>query len=107
MADQATLRNLVRRLEKSQRNREIESRALLAKVGRCEVDDDAMPRPNELCGGDAATDAFLRLLASAVSKSDDREDRSTRLEERFDFDPSRVEPDERMGNRSGEHLLSL
>ena len=65
------------------------------------------PGHYELCGGDAATDAFLRLLAGAVRESDDREDRRTGLEERFDFDPSRVEPDERMGNRSGEHLLSL
>ena len=63
--------------------------------------------PLELGGGDAAAHPFLRLLARAVGKADDRERRHTLLQMRFDLDPARIDADERMGDGACEHTVTL
>jgi len=45
----------------------------------------------------------LRLLTCAVREPDDREARDARLEMRLDLDLARLEPDERMGDRTSEN----
>jgi hypothetical protein len=49
----------------------------------------------------------LRLLARAVGEADDREGRHTALEVRLDVDPTRLEPDEGVGDGAGEHAFTL
>ena len=46
---------------------------------------------------------MFRLLAGAVGETDDREARNARLKMRFDVDLSRLEADERVGDRASEH----
>jgi hypothetical protein len=47
----------------------------------------------------------LRLLAGAVGEADDREPRDARLEVGLDLDASRLEADERVGDRTSEHAV--
>jgi hypothetical protein len=68
-------RQLLRRGEKRQRDRQVEPRALLPQLGRCEVDRDPSGGEAQLGGGDAAADALASLLASAIGEADDREAR--------------------------------
>ena len=64
-------------------------------------------RPIELCRGDSAADALLRLLAGAVGEPDDRERGHRALEVRFDLDATCVEPDERMRDGPRQHVPRL
>ena len=67
-------RELPRGGEHGERDRQIESGALLAQRGGREVDrDPPVERPLERRRDDAAPDAVLRLLARAVGETDDRE----------------------------------
>ena len=65
------------------------------------------PRPLELGRGDAAANPLLRLLASTVGKPDDRERRHAPLEVGLDLDATRIEADESVSDRSGEHVATL
>src|SRR5262245_2830323 len=111
LADRGVLRQPFRRElpcrgEHGERDREIESRSLLAQGCGREVDrDPPVERPLERGGYDAAADAMLRLLARAVSETDDREAGHTELEMRLDLDLARLESDERVGDRASEHPL--
>ena len=72
-------RNLPRRSQHGERDREVEPRALLPQRGRREVDRyPPLQRPLERRGEDAAANAMLRLLAGAVGEADDREAREPR-----------------------------
>ena len=55
-------RNLPRRRQHRERDREVEARAFLAQARRREVDGDPLQRPLELRRADPAADAMLRLL---------------------------------------------
>src|SRR5439155_17040266 len=68
----AAVRHLSRSSEERERNRNVEAGALLAKLGRGEIDDQAAVRPEQLGGANRAGDAFLRLLTCAVGEPDDR-----------------------------------
>jgi hypothetical protein len=50
---------------------------------------------------------FLRFLARAVGKTDDREGRHTLLQMRFHLDPARIDADERVGDGACEHTVTL
>lgn len=94
--------------EHRERDRQIETRPLLAQRGGCEVDGDTpLGRPLELGRGDAGADALLRLLTGAVGEPDDRECRQPLLQVCLDLDTARVDADERMGDRAGEHAATL
>ena len=93
--------------EHGERDRHVEARALLAEIRRRQVDGDSPPGPVELGRLDSAANALLRLLAGAVGETDDRERRGAALEMRLDLDPPRLEPDESVGDRACEHLLSF
>ena len=97
-------RELPRRAEDRERDRQVEARALLAQRGGREIDGDpAVDRPLERGGDDAAADAVLRLLARAVGEPDDREPGDARLQVRLDLDLPRLEADERVRERASEH----
>ena len=93
--------------EDRKRDRQVEARALLPQAGRREVDGDPPHREHELGRGDPAAHPFLCLLARAVGEADDRERRPGELQVRLDLDPARIETDERMGDRAGEHVATL
>jgi len=99
---------LVGGCEHRERDRQVEARPFLAQRRRREIDGDAPLRgPLELGRRDPATDALLRLLASAVGEPDDRERRQPLLEVRLDLDAARVDADERVGDRACEHVVTL
>ena len=104
MIREALGRELSRRAEDGERDRQVEPGALLPERRRREIDGDApIEWPLERGGHDAAPDPVLRLLAGAVGKSYDREARDAGLQVRFDLDLARLEPDEGMGERASEH----
>ena len=112
LADGSMLRDAFRRhLPRGGQNgkgdRQVESRAFLAQLGRRQVDRDAMSWPLQLRGGNPAAHAMLRLLAGAVSQAYERECRQAVLKVRLDVDPARVEPDQRMRDRSCEHVANI
>src|SRR5919204_4009283 len=99
---------LPRGTEDCERDRQVETGPLLPQLGRGEVDSDTPTlRELELRGGDAASHPFLRLLASAVGKPDDRERGDPVLKVRLDLDAAGVQPDE--GGRDGacEHVATV
>ena len=100
-------RKLLRRGEQRKRDREVEAGALLAQLGRREIDRDPSGREGQLGGRDAAPHALPRLLAGAVGEADDREARQAVADVRLHVDPARLEPDERMGDRACEHAPRL
>jgi hypothetical protein len=104
MTGERALRDLMRSLEHCQGDGQVEPGPLLAKVGRREVDDDAVTRPGELRRGDSASDSLLRLLAGAIGEPDDREGGSASLEKGLDLDTSRIEADQGMGDGSREDV---
>ncbi len=97
-------RDLARRGQDCERDRQVEPRPLLAQRSRCEVDGDApVERPLERGRDDAASNAVLGFLARAIDETDDREPRDAGLEVGFDLDATRLEADERLGDRACEH----
>ena len=109
LADRGVLREplgrqLPRRSQNRQRDREVESRSLLSQRRGREVHGDApVERPLERRRHDAAPHAVLRLLAGAIRQADDREARDARLKVRLDLDLPRLEADECVGHRACEH----
>ena len=102
----ARRRDLPRRGEDRERDREVVARALLPQRCRCEVDGDRLLRPLEQRGDDGAADAVLRLLARPVAHADDREARHLAGEQmRLDLDALRLEPDDRIRERACQHAL--
>ncbi len=93
--------------EQSERDRQVEAGALLAEAGGSEVDRDPPVGPDELGRRDPGADALLGLLAGAVGQADDREGRQPLVQVRLDLDPARLEADERVRDRAGEHAASL
>ena len=105
---QALGRDLPRRPEHGERDRQVEPRPLLAQRGRREVDGDApVDRPLEGGGDDATADAVLRLLAGTVGEPDDRKAGDARLEVRLDLDATRLEPDESLSHCAREHCARM
>ena len=100
----ALRRELTRRREDGQRDRQVEPGSLLAQGGRSEIDGDpAVERPLEGRGHDSTPNAVLRLLAGSVDEPDDGEAGDPRLQVRLDLDLPRLEADERMSDRACEH----
>ena len=100
-------RNLTRRRQHGQRDRQVEAGALLPQLGRRQIDRDPPHGPLELRGRDPRADALLRLLAGAVGQPDDRERRHPELEVRLDLDAASVEPDQRVRDRPCEHASNV
>ncbi len=83
LADRGVLReplgrNLPRRRQHRERDREVEAGALLAQGCRREVDRDPPRAATRARPSDPAADPLLRLLAGAVGEADDREPRHRR-----------------------------
>jgi hypothetical protein len=103
---QSLPRELPRRCEHRQGDREVEAGALLAQPCRREVDGDApVERPLEQRRRDAAADAVLRLRAGAIGQSDDRESRDAALEVGLDLHAARLEADQSVGDGAREHTI--
>ena len=100
---QALARDLVRRREHRDGDRQVEAGAFLPQASRREVHRDPVPRPLETCRGHARPHSVLRLLARAVGEADDREARQSALDVRLHLHASRVETDESVGDRAREH----
>jgi hypothetical protein len=107
MLREALWGHLARRGQHGERDREIEARALFAEPCGSEVDRDPLERPFELRARDAAAHALLRLLACLVRESDDGEARHAALQVRLDLDRTRLQADERMGERACKHAPKL
>ncbi len=107
MAGERSGRQLARRRQDGQGDRNVETGALLAQPGGSQVDGQPAARPLELGRGDAASNTMLRLLARAIRQSDDRERRSAALEVGFDLDAPRIEADQCVSDRAGEHVATL
>jgi hypothetical protein len=100
-------RQLLRCREEGERDGQIESRALLAQLGRREVDRDTTGREGQLGGGDPAPDTLPGLLASPVGEPDDRETGDPVAYVGFDVDAAWLETDEGMRERACEHTSRL
>ena len=100
-------RNLARRSEQRERDREVEAGALLAKLGRREIDGDPPRREVQFRCGDPRPDTLTGFLASTVGQPDDREARQAVANVRLDVDPTRLEADERMRDRACKHAARL
>src|SRR5207249_10463367 len=103
VAVELVVRNLARRGEHREGDRQVVAGPLLAKAGRREVDRDAPARELELRRSYAAPDALPRLRAGAVGQADDHERRRPVPDVGLDFDASRLEADERMRDGACEH----
>ncbi len=99
--------DLPRCREHGERDRQVESRPLLAKVGGREVDGDPPQWPLELRRGNATPNPLLCLLTGPVGQTDNRKARQAVLKVRLDFDPAWVEADESVGDRASEDVVSL
>ena len=66
-------RQLVRRCEQRQGDRQIESRPLLLQLRRREVDGEPVVRPLQFRGEDPTANSLLRLLTRAIGEPDDRQ----------------------------------
>ena len=100
-------RELLRRGEQRERDRQVEAGALLAQLGRREIDRDPTRREVELRRGDPRPDTLTGFLASTVGQPDDREARQAVANVRLDVDPTRLEADERMRDRACKHAARL
>ena len=98
-------RNLMRRSEHREGDRQVEAGAFLAQDRRREVHGDAMSRPLETRRSHAGAHTVLRLLARAVGEADDREAGKAALDVRLDLHPPRIEADESVGDRAREHTI--
>src|SRR5512134_112386 len=104
MLGQSLRRELSRRGEDGERDRQVEPRSLLAQGGGSKVDSDtAIERPLEGCRHDAAPDPVLRFLARSIDQTDDREAGDAPLEVCLDLDLPRLEAHERMSDRACKH----
>jgi hypothetical protein len=99
--------HLLRAEQDPDRYREIERRAGLAQVSRCEVDRDAARRVDEARVPKGATDAFPRLLQRDVGEAHDRESRQSRRNVDLDANDAAVEPVERCRKDGREHEATL
>src|SRR5579864_6333224 len=101
------MRQLPRRREHRERDRQVVARALLAETGRREVDGNAPARELQLGRGDARLDALARLVTSAVGQADDDERGRTVLDVRLDLDATGLEADESMSDCACKHASTL
>ena len=104
---QPRARNLVRRGEQRERDRQIEAGAFLLQLRRRQVDGDAIVGKLQLCRENPAPDALLRFLARPVGQPDDRQRRRAALNVRLHLDAPRLEADEGKGDRAREHPARL
>ncbi len=105
MALEALQRDLARRRQYGERDRQVEPRSFLPELCRRQVDRDPAQRPLELGRGDPAAHPLFRLLAGAVGEPDDRERGHPALEVRLHLDAASLEPDQSMRNGPCEHVL--
>ena len=100
---QLRLRDLPRRGEHGERDRQVVAGAFLPQSGRREVDGDAPARKLELGGDDPAAHARARLGARAIGQADNRERRqAVVVHVRLHLDAAWVEPHEGVGDRACE-----
>ncbi len=104
---QPVARNLPRRGQQRQRDRQVEARALLLQLGGREVDGRLVPGPLELGGLDAAAHALLRFLTGAIDEADECERRHAALDVRLDLDAPRLEADEGERDRARKHAKTV
>ncbi len=100
-------RELARRGEDRERDREIEAGAFLPQPGRGEVDRDAPEGPLELGARHAATNPLACLVAGLVGEPHDRERGDASLQVRLDVDRPGLEPDDGVSEHSREHPSTL
>src|SRR6185437_9447076 len=100
-------RQLLRRREERERDRQVEAGALLAQLGRCEVDRDASLGELQLGGRDSTSDALTSLLARSVGEADDREAGNAVANVRLHVYSARLESDERMRDCACKHASRL
>ena len=100
-------RQLLRRAEHRERDRQVEAGTLLPQLGRREVDRDAPVGEVQLGGRDAAADTLARFLACLVGQPDDREAGQAVADMRLDVDATRLETDQSMRERACEHSSKL
>src|SRR5439155_20856629 len=103
MLGEAAVRYLPRSGKERERDGDVEAGALLAELGRGEVDDQAAVGPEQLRRADGAGHALLRLLTRAVGQADDRERRRASAQVRFDLDLPWFETHECMRDCACEH----
>jgi hypothetical protein len=78
---------LTRCREHGQRDRKIETGALLLQISRREIDRDPAQRPLELGRRDPAPDALFRFLTGAIGQANDCESRHPALQMSLHLDP--------------------
>jgi len=101
---EAFWRELTRRGENRERDRQIEARPLFPQGSRSKVDGDpSIERPFERRGHDPAPDSVFGLLAGSIGEPDDREPGDAWLQVRLDFHLPRLETYESMSDRACEH----
>ena len=100
-------RELLRRCEERERDREVEAGSLLAQLGGRKIDRDPAGREAQLCRGDSRAHPLTRLLAGAIGEADDGEARDAVASVRLHVDPTRLEADERMRDRACKHASRL
>ncbi len=101
-------RQLVRRGEEREGDRQVEAGALLLQLCRGQIDRDPATGPLQLGGQDPASDPLPCLLAGAVGEPDDRQRRRlAALNVRLHLDTTRLEADEGKGDRAREHHSNL
>jgi hypothetical protein len=106
-ASERGTRYLERRAENRECDGQVEAGSLFPQLGGGEIDRDPPVGELQLSCGDAAADALARLLACAIRESDDREARDAIANVRLDVDTPRLEADESMRERAGEHTSKL
>ena len=100
-------RQLVRGCEHGQCDWQIEPRPFLARAAGARLTVMRRLVGHSSSARRSGTHPFLRLLARAVGKADDRERRQPLLQMRFDLDPARIDADERVGDGACEHTVTL
>ena len=93
--------------EDRRRDRQVESRARLAQIGRREVRGDPLQRELEARVDDCRPDALARLPHRGVRQSDERERRQAAMDVDLDVDGEGVDAVERECSRPGEHATKL
>ena len=100
-------RHLARRSQYRERDREVESRPLLAQACRREIHGYPSQRPLQLGTCDAAANALLRLLASLVGQTDDGEAGDAPLQVGLHLDRAGLQTDQSMREGAREHKTNV
>ena len=99
--------DLTRGGEDGKGDREVEGRPFFAQSGRRKIDHNPCLWKFELGRRDSTAHSLLRLLAGAVGQPDDGQRGLAAREMGFDFDPSRLQSDERVCSRASDHASTV